>query len=199
MNRAARAGAGLWRSRPGPSIQAKPPGQTAGRNRRTSRGHGRERASKMAPIMAPLWRAGAQCAVFPVSGRLSARLPKKNERKRRFVLTPRRGPTYIPPTDGDAALRGALNSVFSSFSGRTPPERSTSVAQVENGSPFSASVAVMRCLTIESEERETWTADVLAAQALGLGRTRHLTVTYQVHQRERRETFSRVLGTRQEK
>ena len=55
-----------------------------------------------------------------------------------------------------------------------------------------------RCLTFESEERETWTADVLAAQALGLGRTRHLTVTYQVHQRERRETFSRVLGTRQE-
>jgi hypothetical protein len=50
------------------------------------------------------------------------------------VLTLRRDRTYNPPTDGDAALRGAFNSVFSSFSGRTPPDRSTSVAQVENGS-----------------------------------------------------------------
>jgi hypothetical protein len=35
----------------------------------------------MGRIMAPLWRKGAQRTLFPVAGRLSARLPKKNERK----------------------------------------------------------------------------------------------------------------------
>jgi hypothetical protein len=91
----------------------------------------------MAAMMAPVWRSRRRRRFSPAKGVFAdaeASRRKKIQRIWRFVLTLRRSPTYKPRTDGDAALRGALNSVISSFSGRTPPERSTSVAQVENGS-----------------------------------------------------------------
>ena len=56
------------------------------------------------------------------------------------------------------------------------------------------------CLTIESEERETWTAEVLAdaPSQEGVSKKDTLTVTFPDTGRCRRKTHSTVFGTRQD-
>ena len=57
-----------------------------------------------------------------------------------------------------------------------------------------------RCLTIESEERETWTAEVLAdtPSQEGVSKKDTLTVTFPDTGRLRRMALSIVFGTRQD-
>jgi hypothetical protein len=51
------------------------------------------------------------------------------------LLTWCAGPTYIATTDGDALPCSPLTSVFSSFSGRAPPDRATYGRSGDSGSP----------------------------------------------------------------
>jgi hypothetical protein len=69
--------------------------------------------------------------------------------------------SYIHATDGDDALRGRLAIRFSRVS---QAHASWPKGWGESGSVFSRAQAfavTIRCLTIESEERETWTAESL--------------------------------------
>jgi hypothetical protein len=78
------------------------------------------------------------------------------------------GWTYIRTTDGDAALCGECGAVLSRISGFWPPGPWVWSKIV---SVWACPSLETRCLTIESEERETWTAEVLADALRGVKET----------------------------
>jgi hypothetical protein len=107
------------------------------------------------------------------------------------ALTPERARSYTPAIDGDAADAADAVRTFSRLLGRSYSDQ---LRSERNG--FGAAKVVRPrlslseilgfpsrrcCLTIESEERETWTAEVLADLSLWQVVKRQLTVTYLKH------------------